>query len=453
MEEESDTDRDRSRLHNLRRRSYSAAMEEENAVVQSEELIRPRSIVVRGNQLNSKKKLIGLRSHDSAGSSVSSSSSLRRSASRSVTRTPTSSATSRSSSVNDEVEVPKVFLAHSDITARFVKPHFTARKMMTDCTCRQDSLSSISARESLSSYSIRRQDSGYSISTCQSVLAPSSVRNSVNTLNASIESKLHQHQIGAASFRISERRHSDQTFSRQCFNKGRRRFSEQSLIKETFAGTARNIGTPENDLKPCRLLAVHGREQSKLFPPRDSHADSPAGGNQRVIVGNALRGKRSIVRQDSDTSVRSSRRGSLGPVTPKMLRRRFSEQLILEGGLGNEPEFDELVAGDVDDAEDSLTAANARRKVTLKRHYYPEGNWGYVVAVVAIIIHSICHGLQLGFGVLLLSIPIQFDKKISDAGKPFPQSRNKLASFFSSIKKKNPYEILVSKIPASFRQK
>lgn len=42
---------------------------------------------------------------------------------------------------------------------------------------------------------------------------------------------------------------------------------------------------------------------------------------------------------------------------------------------------------------------------TLKVHYYPEEQtWGYVVLVVAAVIHAINHGLQLAYGVFLVII-------------------------------------------------
>lgn len=38
---------------------------------------------------------------------------------------------------------------------------------------------------------------------------------------------------------------------------------------------------------------------------------------------------------------------------------------------------------------------DARKTTTLRRHYYPEGGWGWVVVVCAVLVHVINHGVQL----------------------------------------------------------
>ena len=43
-------------------------------------------------------------------------------------------------------------------------------------------------------------------------------------------------------------------------------------------------------------------------------------------------------------------------------------------------------------------------KATIRQHYYPEGGWGFVVVIVAVIVQVISHGLQLSFGILILAI-------------------------------------------------
>lgn len=388
-----------------RRHSYSEAMGEKNAIVEPGELTRRQSVVARWNNQNSKKLLTAKESHDSMSSSSSSSPSMRPGRSQSVTRTPSSLATSRSSSIN-EIELPEMFLPQP---GKLVKSRFSSTDMRTECTCRKDSLSSISARDSFSSYSIKRQGSGYSVSTCQSTLPPSSAKNSVTTLNAWHDGKLYQLPTGATNSRTSLRRHSDQTFLPRYYKHNQRRLSDQSPIRHNIADgvIVRSVPAPNNQRN--KVIPARYHVQPTAHKPPSHERQNPIRGNPRAR-------RPSLARQDSDASVESSRRDSLAPVTPKMLRRRFSEQLILEGGFGNEPEFDDLV-GDENDPEESLTVANARKKVTLKRHYYPEGNWGYVVTAVAVIIHSICHGLQMGSGVLVQPAITRFDKKLSDAGK------------------------------------
>jgi hypothetical protein len=41
---------------------------------------------------------------------------------------------------------------------------------------------------------------------------------------------------------------------------------------------------------------------------------------------------------------------------------------------------------------------------TLKVHYYPEGHWGYVVIVVAILVQTFNHGIHLSSGVVVVAI-------------------------------------------------
>ncbi|KAJ8962358.1 hypothetical protein NQ318_018341 [Aromia moschata] len=38
---------------------------------------------------------------------------------------------------------------------------------------------------------------------------------------------------------------------------------------------------------------------------------------------------------------------------------------------------------------------DARKTTTLRRHYYPEGGWGWVVVVCAVLVHVLNHGVQL----------------------------------------------------------
>lgn len=38
---------------------------------------------------------------------------------------------------------------------------------------------------------------------------------------------------------------------------------------------------------------------------------------------------------------------------------------------------------------------DARKTTTLRRHYYPEGGWGWVIIVCTVFVHVLNHGLQL----------------------------------------------------------
>jgi len=121
-------------------------------------------------------------------------------------------------------------------------------------------------------------------------------------------------------------------------------------------------------------------------------------------------------RKNSETNANPSaaRKNSAIPITPKMMRRRFSEQLILEGGLGSGAEIENLL--EQENEEESLTAINARKKITLNKHYYPEGGWGYVIVVTTILVHLISHGLQLASGLLMSTIITRYKKTVEDSG-------------------------------------
>ena len=41
---------------------------------------------------------------------------------------------------------------------------------------------------------------------------------------------------------------------------------------------------------------------------------------------------------------------------------------------------------------------------TLKVHYYPEGHWGYVVIIVAVLVQTFNHGIHLSSGIFVVKI-------------------------------------------------
>lgn len=113
----------------------------------------------------------------------------------------------------------------------------------------------------------------------------------------------------------------------------------------------------------------------------------------------------------------TARKSSAIPITPKMMRRRFSEQLILEGGLGSVGESEDLIQPEnVENEDESLTALNAWKKITLRKHYYPEGGWGYVIVIITILVHLISHGLQLASGLLMSPAMTQFEQTVENSG-------------------------------------
>ena len=53
---------------------------------------------------------------------------------------------------------------------------------------------------------------------------------------------------------------------------------------------------------------------------------------------------------------------------------------------------------------------------TLKVHYYPEGHWGYVVIIVAVLVQTFNHGFHLSSGIFVVKILNTFGTSFN-AGK------------------------------------
>lgn len=58
-----------------------------------------------------------------------------------------------------------------------------------------------------------------------------------------------------------------------------------------------------------------------------------------------------------------------------------------------------------------------RKVTTLTRHYYPENGWGYVIVTCSVIVHILCHGLQLAAGVIAIPAAVKFGTEPVHAGK------------------------------------
>lgn len=350
-----------------RRNSYTAAIEEDNM------LLEPLQMTTRIRNIDEKlkthkMKLLNTNSRHEF-QDCSESLSLQKSHCG-ATRTPS---TTSGSSSGQEIDVLRVLDRYPELLNAIIGYQRTLKNNSTiPCSCRKDSLSS--AKESSSTLSvIRYQDSIHSIFPSQGYLIPGSERY------------------------LANRRHSDHMPWRY-YETHQRRLSDQPGVRLWLGN---NFQSPSHSTTMSRPTSSLTRDSERSLKSTD-----------RCSSINAKQ-KRNLIRHDSETSIKSSQRGSISPITPKMMRRRFSEQLILEGGLTYEPEFEELVE---EDPEESLTAINARKKVTLKRHYYPEGYWGYVVTIVAIIVQIICHGVHTSSGVLLSSTATIFNKSMTEAG-------------------------------------
>ncbi|KAK9303600.1 hypothetical protein QLX08_004762 [Tetragonisca angustula] len=425
-----------SDTYRRRRDSYSAAMINENPTAdESSESSRRAETPVKSQQLVVQKrpKLPDNCSLESECWSIESSV-----LKRELTRTPS---TDTSRSWNESIEMSEIFTSHPELWGRLARCRcFLAAKLSisSDCQCQcrcqcrcsqcqyhRRKLSSCSSRDHTFLAGYKRKDSSYSVSTCQSILPPSSARNSVASLcyeikeEASSETRL----VGE----VIQRRHSDQTQSPRGCKISRvdnRRFSEQTLARcsidrartcpRSFTEKTAGIGEPWSRLR---------NESRETDPLKET---SPERNTERP--GQKKRKKDEVLR---DAAGSNERRRSSASITPKMMRRRFSEQLILEGGLGSIPDYEDLLE-EPEEGDESLTAANARKKITLKRHYYPEGGWGRVIVLVAILVQLICHGVQLGSGVLLSSTIRQFRRSVEQAGR---NSRNRRGNVLGIIRR------------------
>ncbi|KAK1127298.1 hypothetical protein K0M31_003842 [Melipona bicolor] len=353
---------------------------------------------------------------------------------RELTRTPS---TDTSRSWNESIEMPEIFALHPELLGRLARCRcFLAAKLSISsecqcqcrCQCRcsqcqyhRRKLSSCSSRDHAFLAGYKRKESSYSVSTCQSILPPSSSgRNSVVSLcheikeEASLETRL--------AGEVIQRRHSDQTQSPRGCKIGRvdnRRLSEQTL--ERSRACPRSFSEKTAGIsEPWPRLRNESRETDPLKETSPERNVADRSGQRKRKKDEALRDAAS-----------NERRRSSASITPKMMRRRFSEQLILEGGLGSIPDYEDLLE-EPEEGEESLTAANARKKITLKRHYYPEGGWGRVIVLVATLVQLICHGVQLGSGVLLSSTHRQFQRGVEHAGR---SSRNRRGNVLEIIPK------------------
>lgn len=64
-------------------------------------------------------------------------------------------------------------------------------------------------------------------------------------------------------------------------------------------------------------------------------------------------------------------------------------------------------------------AAELKQLLTLRQHYYPEGNWGWLVMVAGFCVQALTHGLQLSYAVQLDVIARRFGRRTYESGKCF----------------------------------
>lgn len=417
-----------------RRRSYSAAVSEENSLDEDDEepeeeesyphrdgATRARCNCRRGECTARKISIVESETRTSTESLVSK---------RALTR-ESSGDIAKSWS---EIELPELLLAHPEILSRMMRCRcFLAQFPACRCAqCRRRKISSTSsccARDS--EVGARRKDSGNSVLTCQSFLPASSDRNSLGSFDVGDSGAPIQrrHSIATAAGPLPHRRYSDQTHSlRGGCRIGRadnRTLSEQPPVDGAIGNCAANAAEPiiASNNRPRtfpRATAPRATRSITPFYPEKSPPVDPKNSEFRIANESNGGGKRVAANANAGLA---GRKNSAVPITPKMMRRRFSEQLILEGGLGSVGEsenlFDQLgnVEGEEEEgAEKSFIAINARKKITLNKHYYPEGGWGYVIIIITILVHLISHGLQLASGLLMSPAMTRFEQTFENSG-------------------------------------
>ncbi|XP_071567624.1 uncharacterized protein [Temnothorax nylanderi] len=438
-----------------RRRSYSAAMSEENSLDEDDGDEEPEEEESYPHRDGAARTRCCRQQRECTARKISGVESETRSSTESLV---SKRASTRESSGDiakswSEIELPELLLAHPEILSRMMRchcflPQFTACQCR--CRCAQcqyqrrkiSSTSSCFARDSVQGVGAKRKDSGNSVSTCQSFLPPSSGRNSAGSLyhgcvdigdnGATIQRR---HSIAAAAGPIPHRRYSDQTYSLRGCKIGRadnRRLSEQPLVDDAIGNCESTTGAA-NAAEPIiasntrprtfpKAIARATQSITPLYPENSASVDIKDSKNSESRIANESNGDARLVASGKSASAKAAltgRKNSAIPITSKMMRRRFSEQLILEGGLGSVGEsenlFDQLVEN-VEEAEESFTVINARKKITLNKHYYPEGGWGYVIIIITILVHLISHGLQLASGLLMSPAMARFEQTVENSG-------------------------------------
>lgn len=62
--------------------------------------------------------------------------------------------------------------------------------------------------------------------------------------------------------------------------------------------------------------------------------------------------------------------------------------------------------------------STSTRSQTIQQHYYPEGEFGWIILFVGTVVAILCQGLQLACGVLIFATMTRFDSvSVTDAGK------------------------------------
>lgn len=84
-------------------------------------------------------------------------------------------------------------------------------------------------------------------------------------------------------------------------------------------------------------------------------------------------------------------------------------------------------------ATSSIPSLSINSNATINIHYYPEESifWSYVIVFIAVTVQTLIHGIQLSFGVFLLTAKVFYkNDQLITIGKKFVRSLNKFIFFF-----------------------
>lgn len=90
---------------------------------------------------------------------------------------------------------------------------------------------------------------------------------------------------------------------------------------------------------------------------------------------------------EEETAVSGGCGPSVAAASPAVGQPQRPENVVADGTVLRQPQQHVMAP-----------AANVGR--LLRRHYYPEAGWGWVVVTCACMVHVLNHGLQLSFGAL-----------------------------------------------------
>lgn len=75
--------------------------------------------------------------------------------------------------------------------------------------------------------------------------------------------------------------------------------------------------------------------------------------------------------------------------------------------------------------------------MTLRQHYYPEGEWGWLLVAIGFIIQCLSHGLHMSIGVLNTIIASRFQQDLLHASESTNKEKRTISTIRSDFHKSN----------------